>query len=80
MNPSLIVKRPVQIPAGKLRNNFLDYYKTILEKVSFDPELFSKEYRKAIDVLSQNERVALNNWMKAKQLDSHHYGHTGSKG
>lgn len=71
MDSGLIVKRSVQIPAGKCRNTFLDYYKTILEKVSFDPQLFKKEYNKAIDVLSQNERTALNGWIKAKHLDSH---------
>lgn len=76
MNPGLIVERSVQIPAGKCRNTFLDYYKIILEKVSFDPQLFKKEYKKAIDVLSQSERTALNGWIKAMQF--RHYASEGT--
>jgi hypothetical protein len=65
-----IVSRPVQVPVRKWKNTLLDYYKTILEKVSFDSQLFSKEYNKAINALSHEERAALNNWIKARQFDA----------
>ena len=40
-----------------------DYTKGILEKVSFDPELFAKELKKASDVLLPYEMEKLNNWL-----------------
>ena len=39
-----------------------NYTKSILEKVSFDPELFCKELRKAIDILLPFEIEQLQNW------------------
>jgi hypothetical protein len=30
-----------------MKTSFLDYYKMILEKVSFDKKLMNKEYKKA---------------------------------
>lgn len=50
------------------KNTFLHYYQTVLEKVSFDRQLFNKEYRKAVNMLSHEERAALNGWIKAKRL------------
>lgn len=49
-----------------MKNSFLDYYKYILEKVSFDKKLFSKEYKKAIKYLKKEERYKLNNYLKSK--------------
>jgi hypothetical protein len=46
-------------------NKFLEYYKTVLDKVSFDYDLFAKEYRKAVNVLSSEETAALNAWIKS---------------
>jgi hypothetical protein len=51
--------------ADRKPNKFLDYYKTVLDKVSFDYDLFAKEYRKAINVLSSEETAALNAWIKS---------------
>ena len=57
---------------------YLDYYKTILKKVSFDRHLFHKEYRKAISDLNTQEIEDLNKWVQstgfhnilADQIDS----------
>ena len=60
------------------KNSFLDYYKTILEKVSFDRRLLTKEYNKAKHVLGTSEIRELDSWLMGKglfhQLDSvrHH--------
>ena len=40
----------------------LDYFKTILKKVSFDTILFEKELRKAIKSLIDSEINDLKNW------------------
>jgi hypothetical protein len=40
-----------------------DYMKGILEKMSFDPELFAKELKKANNVLLPYEMEKLNNWL-----------------
>ena len=40
----------------------LEYFKTILSKVSFDKRLFEKELRKAIKVLIPNEVEMLKEW------------------
>ncbi|WPP48653.1 hypothetical protein [Catalinimonas niigatensis] len=40
----------------------------ILEKVSFDQQLLSKEYRKAKHVLHSHEAQQLDRWLKAKGL------------
>ncbi len=42
----------------------LDYTKEILEKVSFDPELFDKEYKKALRILGEDEIRELMMWCK----------------
>jgi hypothetical protein len=53
-----------------MKKSFLDYYKEILEKVSFDPKLFSKEYQKAKKYLNQSEVQHFDNWIKEKGLNS----------
>lgn len=49
-----------------MKTSFLDYYKIILDKVSFDRALFTKEYKKAISKIKKSEISDLNNWLKAK--------------
>ena len=38
------------------------FHKSILRKVSFDTNLFVKELKKAISVLSKDEAIHLYNW------------------
>ena len=47
---------------------FFEYYKTILDKVSFDPALFRKEYQKAKNSLGTSEIQDLNRWLHARGL------------
>lgn len=49
-----------------MKTSFLDYYKLVLEKVSFDGQLFDKEYFKALSVLSEHEKTQLERWLKVK--------------
>jgi hypothetical protein len=42
----------------------LEYTKTVLQKVSFDARLFSKELKKAINRLLPNELEELKEWLK----------------
>jgi hypothetical protein len=44
----------------------LEYFKTILSKVSFSKYLFEKELRKAIKVLVENELKELQRWCYRK--------------
>ncbi|MEO9482593.1 MAG: hypothetical protein ABJG47_04080 [Ekhidna sp.] len=44
----------------------LEYFKTILSKVSFDKRLFEKELRKAIKALIPDEVYELKEWCYAK--------------
>jgi hypothetical protein len=46
-----------------MRTSFLDYYKLILDKVSFDQDLFRKEYQKAKKGLMDHEWKELNQWL-----------------
>jgi hypothetical protein len=48
----------------KKRKTMLDYSKTILKAVSFDPKLFKKEYRKALLWLSNDEARELKYWVR----------------
>ena len=50
------------------KSSFLDYYKTILEKVSFDQKLLEKEYKKAKQLLKVSEVRELDYWMHHKGL------------
>ncbi len=43
----------------------LDYYKTVLGKVSFDQILFRKELRKAFKHLVEDEKIELRDWLQA---------------
>ena len=42
----------------------VEYYKTVLQKVSFDVKLFKKELKKAIARLLPDEIEELKNWLK----------------
>ena len=53
-----------------MKKTFLDYYKEILEKVSFDPHLLYKEYQKAIKSLDQSELQQFEAWIKEKGISS----------
>ena len=44
----------------------LEYFKTILSKVSFSKSLFEKELRKAIKVLVEDELKELQRWCHKK--------------
>lgn len=44
--------------------SYLEYNKIVLERVSFDPSLFRKEYRKALNLLNQKDRYRLKMWCK----------------
>lgn len=48
--------------------SFLDYYKTILQKVSFDPDLLLKEYRKALNALHPSEIEEFEQWISSVGL------------
>ena len=43
--------------------NMLEYTKTVLQKVSFDARLFSRELQKAIERLLPNELEELHRWL-----------------
>ncbi|MEJ1237879.1 hypothetical protein WBG78_07120 [Chryseolinea sp. T2] len=51
-----------------MRNSYLEYYQLILQKVSFDRRLFTKEYFKAIKWLNQNQRIKLDQWIGSMGL------------
>lgn len=55
--------------------SFLDYYKVILQKVSFDDTLFLKEYQKALNSLEPDEISILNRWIVLENLDHKLKGH-----
>ena len=50
------------------KSSFLNYYKTILEKVSFDKRLLEKEYKKAKELLEGPEARDLDYWVKSQGL------------
>jgi len=49
-------------------NSFLEYFKTLLPKLSFDTALMLKEYQKALKLLNPNEQDKLTNWLNQKGL------------
>jgi hypothetical protein len=49
-----------------MKKTALEYTKFILEKVSFDPHLFRKEYYKAIARLVEEDVRELNAWVRSK--------------
>ena len=50
-----------------LNKSYLEYYKCILEKVSFDDELFRKEYRKALNILNDKEAEEFKKWASQQE-------------
>ncbi|MFT4786070.1 MAG: hypothetical protein ACI8QD_001629 [Cyclobacteriaceae bacterium] len=50
----------------------LEYFKTILSKVSFDRLLFEKELKKAINALIPKEIEKLKNWCYEKFAHLYH--------
>ncbi|WKN33853.1 hypothetical protein PZB74_11010 [Porifericola rhodea] len=62
-----------------MKTSFLDYYKLILEKVSFDPQLLTKEYRKALNALHAQEAQQLESWLIEKGLHPHTLSRTSSQ-
>lgn len=50
----------------KTKTSMLDYCKTILEAVSFDQNLFQKEYRKSLLWLSSEDASQLKSWLASK--------------
>ena len=68
---SIILKRrnyttePQRSPNGLIVNKIslmLEYFKIILSKVSFDPGIFEKELRKAMQTLIEEELTHLKEW------------------
>ena len=51
-----------------MKKTFLEYYKMILSKVSFDLNLLSKEYKKAVEFLNTTELLDLNNWLEGRGI------------
>ncbi|UII18988.1 hypothetical protein [Fulvivirga ligni] len=49
------------------KKSFLDYYMEILEKVSFNDDLLTKEYKKAKKLLHTNEAENLDHWINNHQ-------------
>ncbi len=50
------------------KGSFLNYYKTILERVSFDTHLLEKEYKKAQNLLDGTESKELDYWLVSSGL------------
>ncbi|OJJ22185.1 hypothetical protein BKI52_09100 [marine bacterium AO1-C] len=48
-----------------METSFLDYYKLILAKVSFDHKLFNKEYKKALKSLKDHEVEKFHQWLES---------------
>lgn len=53
-----------------MKNSFLDYYKEVLEKVSFDRDLLTKEYNKTVQTIDNSEIPLLNQWLKEKGVNA----------
>lgn len=51
-----------------MNNSFLNYYKLVLDRVSFSEQLLIKEYNKATKALSTEELIQLDDWMISNQL------------
>ena len=47
-----------------MAKSMLEYYKTVLQKVSFDVKLFSKELKKSISKLLPDEIEELKVWLQ----------------
>ena len=51
-----------------MKKSFLDYYKTVLDKVSFDQQLFYKELVKALQTIDKHEVDDLVLWLRDQGL------------
>ena len=51
-----------------MKTSLLEYYKLIISKVSFDPQLILKEYQKALRVLNGTEGAELRRWCMDRNL------------
>ncbi len=51
-----------------MKSNYLDYYKEILSKVSFDSGLFAKELKKARQCLNPVEKQKLYHWLELEGM------------
>ena len=49
-----------------MKRSMLDYCKLVLEKFSFSPPLFRKEYRKSLRFLDPVDHCAFRNWVREK--------------
>ena len=49
-----------------MKQSFLEYFKYILTRVSFDKSLFAAEYRKALQYLEKDEVPQLEKWLTTK--------------
>ena len=56
-------KLPVYQNVLSMKKSFLDYYKEILQKVSFDQELFKKELNKALNSIDKEDIQKLREWI-----------------
>jgi len=53
-----------------MKKSFLDYYKEILQKVSFDQDLFRKEFEKALKSIEEEDTQKLKEWIIDRGLQS----------
>ena len=51
-----------------MKTSMLEYFKIILDKVSFDKKLFRKEYRKSLSSLTKDEANQLKDWLRQQSL------------
>ncbi|WP_200980011.1 hypothetical protein [Echinicola sp. 20G] len=49
-----------------MKTSYLEYYKLILDKVSFDSSIWEKEYHKALSNLNKEEAFLLKQWANNK--------------
>ncbi len=56
-----------------MQKSLLSYSKTIIEKVSFDKHLLTKEYNKALAQLSSVEKEDLEIWFRQELLKTNGY-------
>ena len=56
-----------------MKKSFLDYYKLVLDKVSFDQQLFRKELSKALKTIDHHEVDDLLQWLNEKGYNEREY-------
>lgn len=56
------------IKSKAMGKSFLEYYKVVLSKVSFDRKLFMKEYAKALSAIDHDEFDQFHEWLKRHNL------------